>query len=279
MFLREGSQLRAIVVLALGSALIGLTGFAGGSHAAGGLTQGVSSGVQLPREILPWRRPLEERARQAWASAQDSLRRGDQVRGTRQLRVLIKIYPGTYAARDGQRLLARLEGQRQARVGRRGLGMRPRPGIRAEHNVPSVSPVAGWQTVVKPDSSNVREALIEAAGDRVFFEEGSARLSQRARAVLKKQARWLALQPQVQVRIVGHADDEGSSEQNMRLSHDRAVAVRKRLIGFGVSPKRLHVFSHGRAQPIAICTVTTCAAQNRRVVTEVKVAPATAALR
>lgn len=279
MFLREGSQRRAIFLAALGGALLGLTGLAGGSEAAGGLTEGVASGVQLPREVLPWRRPVEERAQRAWAAALEALRRGDENRGTRQLRELIRTYPGTNAALDGRRQLARLEGRRQTRTGRRGLGMRPRTGIHVEHNLPAVSPVAGWETVVRPDSSNVREALIEAAGDRVFFEEGSARLSQRARAVLKKQARWLALQPQVQVRIVGHADDQGSSEHNMRLSHDRAVAVRKGLMGFGVSPKRLHVFSHGRAQPIAICTVTTCAAQNRRVVTEVKLAPATAALR
>lgn len=280
MFLREGSQLRATSFAILCAGITGMMGFAATVEAAGGWTQGVSSGVQLPREILPWRRRVEDQAYRLWVAAQESQRRGDVHAAQRQLRRLIREFPDTYAALDGQRELARLrDAQRQANVGRRGLGVPPRQEVEADHGMSSATPVAGWQTVVKPDPSNIREALIEAAGDRVFFDEGSARLSTQARAVLKKQARWLGSQSQVEVRIVGHADDSGTSEHNLRLSHDRVVAVRKRLIRYGVSPKRLHVFSHGRAQPIAICAVSTCAAQNRRVVTEIRLAPESAALR
>ena len=280
MFLREGSQLRATSFAIFCVGITGMMGFAATVEAAGGWTQGVSSGVQLPREILPWRRRMQDQAYRLWVAAQESQRRGDVRAAEQQLRRLIREFPDTYAALDGQRELTRLrDEQRQANVGRRGLGVPPRQEVEADRGMSSATPVAGWQTVVKPDPSNIREALIEAAGDRVFFDEGAARLSARARAVLKKQARWLGSQSQVEVRIVGHADDSGTSEHNLRLSHDRAVAVRKRLIRYGVSPKRLHVFSHGRAQPIAICTVSTCAAQNRRVVTEIRLAPESAALR
>ncbi len=280
MFLREGSQLRATSLVVICIGLMGMMGFATTVEAGGGWTQGVSSGVQLPREILPWRRRVEEQANRLWAAARESQRNGDVQAAERQLRRLVREHPDTYAALDGQRELARLRERRRANIGsRHGLGVPPRQEAEADREMSSATPVAGWQTAVKPDTSDIREALIEAAGDRVFFEEGSARLSTRARDVLKKQARWLGLQSQIEVRIVGHADDRGTSEHNMRLSHDRAVAVRKRLIGYGVSPKRLHVFSHGRAQPIAICTVSTCAAQNRRVVTEIRLAPESAALR
>jgi peptidoglycan-associated lipoprotein len=134
----------------------------------------------------------------------------------------------------------------------------------------AISPVAGWQTVVRRGTGDLREALIEAAGDRVFFEDGSASLTKPAKRVLKKQALWLKDQPHVEFKIIGHADDQGSGVSNLRLSHDRAVAVRQYLIDQGVSGNRLHVLSVGNAQPIAICTVQSCAAQNRRVVSEIR---------
>ncbi len=280
MFLREGSQLRATWLAVCCAGLIGSAGWTVSADAAGGWTQGVSSGLELPREILPWRRRIEDQAHRVWSLARKALRDGDRRTAEQQLRRLITDYPDTYAARDGQRELARLRSrQGQATVGPRGLGVPPRQESEADRGMSTATPVAGWQTVVRPEPSDLREALIEAAGDRVFFEEGSARLSSQARAVLKKQARWLRVNAHVELRVAGHADDKGSSQHNMRLSHDRAVSVRKRLIRYGVSPKRLHVFSHGRAQPIAICTVSTCAAQNRRVVTEIRLSPEAAALR
>ena len=133
-----------------------------------------------------------------------------------------------------------------------------------------MTPVAGWQATIKPDVSNLREGLIEAAGDRVFFKPGSIRISPSTAQVLKNQARWLNKNKGIRVRIVGHADDPGSSEKNMRLSHDRAVVVRKRLIRYGIAPRRSNVFGYGKTSPIAICTINTCAQQNRRVVTEIR---------
>ena len=280
MFLREGSQLRAARLAVLCVGLVGSTGLAVGADAAGGWTQGVSSGVELQREILPWRRRIENEANQVWGAAQKALRNGDREAAERQLRLLITDFPDTYAARDGQRELARLRNsQGHSAAGRRGLGVPPQQESEADRGMSGASPVAGWQTVVRPEPSDLHEALIEAAGDRVFFDEGSARLSDQAGGVLRKQARWLRVNAHVELRITGHAEDKGTSQHNMRLSHDRAVAVRRRLIRYGVSPKRLHVFSFGRAKPIAICTVSTCAAQNRRVVTEIRLSPAAAALR
>ena len=46
--------------------------------------------------------------------------------------------------------------------------------------------------------------------------------------------------------------------------------MRRYLASLGVSGNRLHVLSVGNAQPIAICTVQSCAAQNRRVVSEIR---------
>lgn len=261
MFLREGSQLRAML-LAVCCSTISLS--AGATVEAAGFAR--SGGVELPREVLPWRRSVERDALAMFTIAQRALRRGEKRHAEQYLRRLIVKYPDTHAAEDARQYLQTTR-DRQMAAGRRGLGIPSMSPVgRAET---PISPVAGWQTTVRPDRSNLREALIEAAGDRVFFKEGSKKLSRRAKAVLKKQARWLKANSRIKIRVVGHSDDSGSPASNMSLSHDRAMAVRRLLIRLGVSARRLHIFSYGRAQPIAICTVSTCAAQNRRVVTEI----------
>ena len=226
--------------------------------------------IDLPREILPWRRGIEKRADAALAEAERAFSAGRGDDGERRLADVARQYPGTQAA---ERASARLERLRQTAV----WGGKERGALGVTGEVASedgdavaISPVAGWQTVVRRGTGDLREALIEAAGDRVFFEDGSASLTKPAKRVLKRQALWLKDQPHVEFKIIGHADDQGSGVSNLRLSHDRAVAVRQYLIDQGVSGNRLHVVSVGNAQPIAICTVQSCAAQNRRVVSEIR---------
>lgn len=271
MFLREGSQVRATSFALIGVTLSGLVLGAGPLAAQNGLRGGALS-VELPREILPWRRGIEGQAYALLAAARQSRRAGDNFAAERQFRALVRKFARTHAAAEGKRELAMMRGLMRGNgaVGRRGLGVPPGRYVNPNGRALKLDPVAGWETTVKPDAKNIREALIEAAGDRVFFKQGSTKLNVPARAILKKQARWLKTQPKIRARIAGHADDSGSAASNMRLSHDRAVAVRRQLLRYGVPAKRLRVFSHGKSKPIAICTVRTCSAQNRRVVTEIR---------
>lgn len=236
------------------------------------IESGGTSGLIVPtREILPWRRSIEERADRALEAAQTALRRGRPAEGVRRLAEIVREFPATHAGRMAR---AELEQRQQAKAWagslRQGLGLSGDVGSKDGEAI-AISPVAGWQTVVRGGAfDDLRDSLIEAAGDRVFFEEGSSKLGAAARRVLAEQARWLRAHPNVEFKLVGHADDEGSGDSNLRLSHDRAVAVRRELMRQGVSGNRLHVVSIGDAQPIAICSVRTCAAQNRRVVSEIR---------
>ena len=226
--------------------------------------------IDFPREILPWRRDIERRADAALGEAERAFATGRGKVGEQRLSDVVRQFPGTHAARQAS---ARLERLRQTALwggDKRGaLGVTGEVGSE-DGDAVAISPVAGWQTVVRRGSGDLREALIEAAGDRVFFEDGSAVLTKAAKRVLQRQARWLKGHPHVEFKIIGHADDRGSGVSNLRLSHDRAVAVRRYLASLGVSGNRLHVLSVGNAQPIAICTVQSCAAQNRRVVSEIR---------
>ena len=112
-----------------------------------------------------------------------------------------------------------------------------------------------------------QDTFRQAAGDLVFFSDGSAELGARARRVLEAQAEWLQTQLGARVMIEGHADDSGGSAENMTLSDARAKAVQSRLIEAGIEPTRLSVVAAGRAKRVAECDDSACAAQNRRVAT------------
>lgn len=122
-------------------------------------------------------------------------------------------------------------------------------------------------------ATGIEEEFIVSAGDRVFFPTGSAELGQRARIVLAAQARWLTTRVELSAVVEGHADDGAiPMEQSAQLSQARASAVRERLIAEGVSPARLSIVAQGRAHPVADCPGSDCAAQNRRVVTVLRMA-------
>lgn len=265
MFLREGSQLRGMIG-AVACAGIALPTAANAVNDTGRSNLGAA--VELPREVLPWRRTIEGEADKALLEARRQLELGNDANAERQLQRVVRNFPGTHAATDAGNLIETLLEKRAVASGMRGLGG-PHGRFDAKP-ADTIDPVAGWHPTTKPESDDLSEALLEAAGDRVFFDDGATSLTVPARTVIAKQARWLREKPAVEVRIVGHADDRGTDQSNMRLSHDRAVVVRREFIRRGISPKRLHVFSHGKSSPIAVCALDSCAAQNRRVVTEVK---------
>jgi peptidoglycan-associated lipoprotein len=109
-----------------------------------------------------------------------------------------------------------------------------------------------------------------SVGDRVFFADRSAELSSRARAAIDAQAQWLKRKSGLVIIVEGHADDSGTSDDNMALSRQRADAVRHRLIELGIATDRIRVSALGRNQTVADCAGWQCAAQNRRAVTIVR---------
>lgn len=116
-------------------------------------------------------------------------------------------------------------------------------------------------------SHSVEDTFLRDAGDRIFFGSGSAEIGTRARTVLSAQAEWLKRHPVLRLTIEGHADDGGTGEQNVRLSVERAEAVRDRLVAEGVEARRIAVVARGREDRVAVCADPGCMAQNRRTVT------------
>jgi outer membrane protein OmpA-like peptidoglycan-associated protein len=99
----------------------------------------------------------------------------------------------------------------------------------------------------------------------VSFDLGQATLTPGSFAALDEVAASLVANPEVRVEVGGHTDDSGTDEFNLRLSVERAEAVRGYLISRGVTPDRLEARGYGTQEPIASNDTEQGRAQNRRV--------------
>jgi outer membrane protein OmpA-like peptidoglycan-associated protein len=101
---------------------------------------------------------------------------------------------------------------------------------------------------------------------QVSFATGSDEILPNSEPILLEVADALLRNPNLGlVEIQGHTDNSGARELNMRLSQQRAEAVRRWLIQHGVESKRLMAKGYGPTRPIAPNITQHNRARNRRV--------------
>ncbi len=140
--------------------------------------------------------------------------------------------------------------------------------------VATTAPVDGGGVSTEPvGSSNApgsyADFVAQSGSDKILFEYDSYELDDEDRAVLGKQAEWLARYPSLRVTIEGHADERGTREYNLALGDRRATAAKNFLAAQGVATSRLSVISYGKERPSVEGTDEAALAQNRRAVTVV----------
>lgn len=69
----------------------------------------------------------------------------------------------------------------------------------------------------------------------------------------------------LRLRISGHTDNVGDPEDNLKLSTDRAGAVRDYMVSQGIAAHRLETFGHGQSKPIGNNSTEEGRARNRRI--------------
>jgi outer membrane protein OmpA-like peptidoglycan-associated protein len=101
---------------------------------------------------------------------------------------------------------------------------------------------------------------------QIRFEIESAKLTEDSYPTLDQIALTLRAHRELQrVDIAGHTDSTGSHGYNVRLSRDRARAVRQYLLQRGIPPARLSATGYGPDRPIADNETEDGRAKNRRV--------------
>jgi sortase system peptidoglycan-associated protein len=99
----------------------------------------------------------------------------------------------------------------------------------------------------KEDASEVLDGL---QGD-VLFRTGSAEITADIAHQIQVLAQAVTKSPELKIRVDGYADPRGTSDTNMKLSQDRANAVRDLLLASGVGEEALEVNAYGKSQSTA----------------------------
>lgn len=137
----------------------------------------------------------------------------------------------------------------------------------AEANRPEPeTEVAAMEPEPEPEPALRRISL----SSDTYFEFDKTELTQEGKDKLGDIARALKQARDPSIRIVGHTDQIGTEEYNLKLSRERARAVEQYLLEQGVPAQALEVQAMGEANPVKQCegmrgqALIDCLGPNRR---------------
>ena len=99
----------------------------------------------------------------------------------------------------------------------------------------------------------------------LYFDTGSMKLQPESQMKLREFVTALGTNQAAPVRVNGYTDNVGNAASNMRLSQQRADAVKGDLVRMGISADRLTARGFGEEDPIADNATAEGRATNRRV--------------
>lgn len=117
-----------------------------------------------------------------------------------------------------------------------------------------------------PDTRNklITEGKFSTSG--ILFDVNSDKIQPSSAGVLKEIATALSENPTVKIKIIGHTDTDGSTDNNLQLSKCRAEAVKTILTtAYGIANDRMQTDGKGASEPIDNNQTAYGKANNRRV--------------
>ncbi len=99
----------------------------------------------------------------------------------------------------------------------------------------------------------------------IEFETGRANIKPISFPIMDDVVDLMKSRPSIRVGVYGHTDSKGMPANNLKLSKDRAAAVRNYLQGKGIAASRLESEGYGQTKPIAPNETDDGRSKNRRV--------------
>lgn len=85
----------------------------------------------------------------------------------------------------------------------------------------------------------------------IQFEQGKSELLESSHEELDKLVTLLKENPNMEIQVNGHTDNQGDPNKNLKLSEDRVKTVKQYLISKGIAEKRITGKGFGGSKPIA----------------------------
>jgi outer membrane protein OmpA-like peptidoglycan-associated protein len=100
----------------------------------------------------------------------------------------------------------------------------------------------------------------------IYFDTGKSEIKPESDAAISEIAKLMTNNSTLKVYVVGHTDNTGSFDSNMKLSKDRADAVAKVLTDkYGIAAARLKSYGVASLSPVSSNDTEDGKAKNRRV--------------
>ncbi len=132
------------------------------------------------------------------------------------------------------------------------------PGVSTTDPKTNGCPVAGDQVRLVGDKIVLDEII--------HFDTDSPRIRHPSWPLCKKVAEFIQANPDVlEIDIEGHADETGTDAHNLVLSRNRAEAVKRLLVTYGVESLRITTHAYGESRPKVAGHAEEQRKQNRRV--------------
>jgi outer membrane protein OmpA-like peptidoglycan-associated protein len=131
---------------------------------------------------------------------------------------------------------------------------------------PSPAPPAANESAAQNDDSLY--AALSADGRvvlPVLFQPGKDEIEASSEPLIDRVVAMLNLHPDISLRIEGHTDNTGDQDDNLRLSAQRALAIRAMLVAASIDRKRLDAVGVGGLQPLASNITAAGRERNRRI--------------
>ena len=134
-------------------------------------------------------------------------------------------------------------------------------------NIDNIIDDADYGTLFEADCEMAEQKIIDdALKNRIIeFESGSAVLTDAGQKILDEMAVALNKVGGKKVKIVGHTDSSGDATKNLKLSQDRALAVKNYLISKSIPADHLSAEGLGSSKPVADNTSPEGRKKNRRI--------------
>ena len=126
-------------------------------------------------------------------------------------------------------------------------------------------PAIAAADVAAPARVAVRGDRIEL-GEPIYFDTGKATIKPQSHALLDEVVRALADNAWIELVEVGvHSDERGADAYNLRITDERAAAIRADLVAHGVAATRVAARGYGETRPVCSEHNEACWSRNRRV--------------